>query len=146
MDNETPNETEDLETKDVEAQETEVKEVAIVESDAEPENVEPEAPPPVVAERVAELVAASDLGEKAHPWVLAQTYADEAGVERAIEEMRVFIADLTPAGQPFALGETSAPAATDVPKLLTLEELEERARERTARIMKEIEPTYAGNM
>jgi len=143
MDKETQTETEVLETQDVEAQEAEVIEVAIVESDAAPEET-PIAD--IEAARVAELVAASDLDESAHQWVLGRTYQTEEAVTQAIEEMSSFIADMTPAGQPFAMGESAAATTAGVPKLLTAEEQEQRARERTRAIMKELDPTYAGNL
>ena len=143
------NETEDLEAQDVEAQEVEAVEVAIVESDAAPEEApaaEVEQPASVETARVIELLAESDLDGSAHKWVLAQTYEDETGVGRAIEEMRTFIADMTPAGQPFALGESAVATTADVPKVLTAEELEDRARKRTRTVMNEIDPTYAVNL
>ena len=151
MDPEKKNETEkeDLKGKETEAQETEVGEVAIVESDAEPEEApaaEPELPPVVEAERVAELLLESDLSTQAHAWILRQDYQDEGGVGRAIDEMRTFIADMTPAGQVFALGETAAVDDSDVPKLRTDEELKARARENTRTVMNELDPTYAGNL
>ena len=144
MDKETQkDETEDLATQDVKAQETEVVEVAIVESDAAPEEM-PVAD--IEAARVVELVAASDLDESAHLWVARQIYQTEEAVTQAIEEMKVFIADMTPAGLPFAMGETAAATTAGVPKLLTAEELEERARNRTRGILMEIDSTYAGNL
>ena len=144
MDKETQkDETEDLATQDVEAQEAEVVEVAIVENDAPPEET------PVVdieAARVAELVAASGLDESAHAWVLGLTYQTEEAVAQTIEEMRTFIADMTPAGQPFAMGETAAVTTANVPKVLTAAQLEARARERFVGTLREIDPTYAGNL
>jgi len=141
MDKETQAETEVLETQEPKA--AKVIEVAIVESDAPPEET------PVTdieAARVAELVAASDLDESAHRWVLGRTYQTEEAVTQAIAEMSSFIADMTPAGQPFAMGESAAATPAGVPKLLTAEEQEQRARERTRAIMKELDPTYAGNL
>lgn len=152
MDKEIQNEKEDLEGQDKDAQKAgavKAVEVAIVESDAGPEEApaaDPEPIPLVEAERVAELVAASDLSEKAHSWVLAQAYKTEEAVTQVIEEMRTFIADLTPAGQPFALGETAAVGQSDVPKLRTDEERKTRAREHTRAVMMEIDPTYAANL
>lgn len=151
MGNETKNENEkeDLKGKETEAQETEVVEVAIVESDAEPEEApaaESEPPPVVETERVAEILLESDLSTQAHAWILRQDYQDEGGVGRAIDEMRTFIADMTPAGQVFALGETAAVDDSGVPKLRTDEELKARARENTRTIMNELDPTYAVNL
>jgi hypothetical protein len=121
--------------------ETEVQEVEIVES--EPET--PPAPAAVEDTRLLELLAQTDLSDKAKRWLMGRTYPDEAAVQQAIAEMRTFITDLVPAGQPFGLGE-SAPVATDVPKLLTPAELEERKRQRTLRVLSEIEPSYGAQL
>ena len=136
-------EKEDLEAQDVEAQETEVVEVAIVESDAEPEDA------PVVhveATRVIELLAESDLDGSAHKWVLGQIYQTEEAVTQAIAEMGTFIADMTPAGQPFALGENAVATIADVPEPETDEERGARLREHTRLVMTELDPTYAVNL
>jgi len=60
--------------------------------------------------------------------------------------MRTFIADMTPAGQPFALGENTVATTADVPKLETDEERGARLREHTRTTMTEIAPTYAVNL
>jgi len=120
--------------------------VTIRESDEAPA-AEEQPPQFLDADAVAAILNESDLDEKARQWVARSAYADEAAVQQAIAEMRVFVSELAPqAGQPFALGESAAPASQDVPKLLTPDELEERRRERTRRVLAEIDPTYSGNL
>ena len=121
--------------------------VEIRESDETPaEEAGGQEPAHLSAESVTAILADSGLDDKARKWLEGKDYKDEAEVKGAVAEMEAFIAEIAPhAGEPFALGETATPAV-DVPKLLSREELEERARERARRILSEIEPTYAVNL
>jgi hypothetical protein len=112
----------------------------------ESEDAGEEPPASLSAESVTAILAESELDAKARKWLEGREYRDEAEVKAAVAEMEAFIAEIAPhAGEPFALGETAAPVA-DVPKVLSPEELEERAKERTRRILSEVLPSYAANL
>lgn len=121
--------------------------VEIRESDAETTESETVAETALTAEQVNTLLGASGLSETAQHLISSREYADENAVNEMIADVKALIAEIAPsAGQPFALGESAAPASTNVPKVLTPAELEERARERTRRVLSEIEPSYAANL
>ena len=108
------------------AAEEQAQEVEIREQEPEPE---PEA---LAEQEIADALAEANLDEQSTAFLAGFEYADRETLDAKIAEMKALFED---AGQPFGVGADAQPEQPAVPELLTAEELEKRASERTKRIL-----------
>jgi len=116
-------------TTEQEVPEEEMAEEATQTTFAEQEEPEAPAPEPLAAEKVKELVEATNLPKAARAKLTEAQYGDEGEAQAAIQAEIAYIKELTGSGRPFAQGAGEAPQATPLSEEDKLRRFNERCRE-----------------